>query len=417
MIDFEIPESIQTQAAMSRQMAAQVMRPAARRLDEHEGEKPWDYINLTWPFVQSQTAASLERAARQRAPAESSERKPSYFCRTLVHMVEMLAWGDMGIYLCTPGGRLGETALFSAGTPEQQERFLRRFTTGEPKWGAMAITEPGAGSDIAAIQTAAALDPAANEWVLNGEKIFVTNGLMAAQETEGFVVVWATVDRAAGRAGIKPFVVERGTPGMKVVKVERKLGIRASDTAAIVFQDCRVPYANMLGSAEVQDRRHGEGFKRVLAAFDVSRPVVAAAAIGIGRAALELGREKLAEQGIEIQYDRPAHRLLAVQRDVLEMESRLHAAWLLTLRAAWLVDMGRPNALEASMAKAAAGRVVTWVTQKGVELLGPPGYSCKLLAEKWMRDAKITDLFEGTGQINTLIVARHILGYTRHELK
>lgn len=417
MIDFEIPESIQQQIAMSRQVAEQVMRPAARRLDEHEGEKPWDYINLMWPFAQRQTAASLERAARQRAPSESGERKPSYFCRTLVHRVEMLAWGDMGIYLCTPGGRLGETALFSAGTPEQQERFLRRFTTGEPKWGAMAITEPGAGSDIAAIQTTAALDPAANEWVLNGEKIFVTNGLMAAQETEGFVVVWATVDRAAGRAGIKPFVVERGTPGMKVVKVEHKLGIRASDTAAIVFQDCRIPSANLLGGPEVQDRQQSEGFKRALAAFDVSRPVVAAAAIGIGRAALELTREKLAEQGIEIRYDLPAHRLLAVQRDVLEMESRLRAAWLLTLRAAWLVDAGRPNTLEASMAKVAAGRAVTWVTQKGVELLGPPGYSCKLLAEKWMRDAKITDLFEGTGQINTLIVARHILGYTRHELK
>jgi acyl-CoA dehydrogenase len=138
--------------------------------------------------------------------------------------------------------------------------------------------------------------------------------------------------------------------------------------------------------------------------------------MGVGRAALEFVKEKLAEEGIEIPYGKPRHTLSAVQRDVLEMEAQLRAAWLLTLRAASMLDHGLHNSLEASMAKAKAGRVVTWVTQKAVELLGPLGYSCEWLVEKWMRDAKINDIYEGTGQINTLIVARRILGYSSREL-
>jgi acyl-CoA dehydrogenase len=281
----------------------------------------------------------------------------------------------------------------------------------------MAITESGAGSDTAAIQCTATLDPETNEWILNGEKIFVTSGLMAAQESDGIVVVWATVDRSAGRAGIKSFVVERGTPGMTVTKVEDKLGIRASDTASIVFDNCRIPYDNILGSPEVHDRTKTKGFKGAMQTFDASRPAVAASAIGIGRAALEFVKAELEKNGVEFPHGVPRHKLTAVQRDVLEMEAQLKAAWLLTLRAVWMADMKMHNPAEASMCKAKAGEAVTWITQKAVELMGPLGYSRKLLLEKWMRDAKINDIFEGTGQINKLIIARRILGFRSAQLK
>jgi acyl-CoA dehydrogenase len=328
--------------------------------------------------------------------------------------IEELSWGDAGLYLSIPNAGLGGAAVMAAGTPEQKERFLgKRFREGAPKWGAMAITEPHCGSDSAAIQTTAVRD--GDHWVLNGTKIFCTSGLMAAEKSDGFVVVWATVDRAAGRAGIKSFVVEAHAPGMKVIKVENKLGIRASDTAMLVFEDCRIPADNLLGSAEVKTAT--EGFKGAMATFDATRPMVAASALGIGRAALELAREELEKNGFKIRYGLPDTQLTSAERDFMDAESDLHAARLLTWRAAWMMDRGRRNNLEASMAKAKAGLAVTRATQKAVELLGPLGYSRKLLLEKWMRDAKINDIFEGTQQINMLIVARRILGYSSSELR
>jgi acyl-CoA dehydrogenase len=204
---------------------------------------------------------------------------------------------------------------------------------------------------------------------------------------------------------------------MTVTKVEDKLGIRVSDTATIVFEDCRIPYENILGSPEVHDRTKTKGFKGAMQTFDASRPAVAASAIGVGRAALELVKEELKKNGVEIPYGVPHHKLTAVQRDVLEMEAQLKAAWLLTLRAVWMADIKMHNPTQASMCKAKAGEAVTWITQKAVELMGPLGYSRKLLLEKWMRDAKINDIFEGTGQINKLIVARRILGFRSAQLK
>ena len=326
--------------------------------------------------------------------------------------IEELYWGDAGLYLSIPNAGLGGAAVLAAGTPEQKERFLSRFQSGDPKWGAMAITEPHCGSDSAALQTTAVRD--GDHWVLNGTKIFCTAGEMAAEKSDGFVVVWATVDRNAGRAGIKPFVVDAHTPGMKVIKTENKLGIRASDTAMIVFEDCRIPADNILGSAEVKTGT--EGFKGAMATFDATRPLVAASALGIGRAALDLAREELEKAGITIRYGLPDAQLSAIEKEFMEAESELHAARLLTWRAAWMMDRGKRNNLEASMAKAKAGLAVTRATQKAVELLGPLGYSRKLLLEKFMRDAKINDIFEGTQQINMLIVARRILGYSSKEL-
>ena len=417
-ISFEIPERIKQNLQMAEALARGIMRPEARALDENEHQRPETFIKMTWPVSREQQKRALDKLAARAAGDAPQREGPGIRMLDMIFTFEMLSWGDVGQLLCMPTPLLAGAAIEAVGTPEQQERFLRRYAEGDaPVWGAMAMTEPGAGSDTSAIQTTAVLDEATNEWVLNGEKIFCTNGKLSLDESNGVVVVWATVDRSAGRAGMKPFVVEAGTPGVTVEKVEIKHGIRASDTASIVLKDAHIPYDNILGSPEVRQRDTTEGFKGAMATFDASRPLIAASAIGVGRAALEFVKDKLAEEGITIPYDAPYHALSAVQRDVLEMEAQLKAAWLLTLRAASLMDHGQANNLEASMAKTKAGKVVTWVTQKAVEILGPLGYSREWLVEKWMRDAKINDIYEGTGQINTLIVARRILDYSSRELR
>ncbi len=422
-ISFEIPDYVQQMAQMASFLAQTYMRPYARQLDENEHERPVEFINAIWPILRDQQKASLDKLVMSsnggNGGGEQSEKKKRSSTRNLqlMLMVEQLSWGDAGIYLCLPSPALGGFAIEAVGTTEQKLRLLRRFAEGDkPVWGAMAITEPGAGSDNSSMATTAVFDEEHNEWIINGEKIFITSGKLALEESNGLVIVWATVNKEAGRAGIKPFVVEAGTPGVSIGKVEIKHGIRASDTAAIVFNNARIPADNILGSPEVQATKEDKGFKGAMATFDASRPMVAASAIGIGRAAIEFVKEKLAEQGVTIPYDAPYHKLTAVQRDVLEMEAQLRAAYLLTLRSIAMLDEGLHNSLEASMAKVKAGKAVTWVTQKAVELLGMMGYSREWLVEKWMRDGKINDIYEGTGQINTLIVARRILGYTRREL-
>lgn len=437
-IEFKTPEPIEKQLRNVQIVAEHAMRPDSRRLDDNEHERPLRYVAMMLPQMQemerANIAAAKARAAKKKEavlagksnghggvavleapPAE--EARQSIANMTLVHIIEMLSWGDAGIYLCIPGGGLGGAAVQAVGTAEQIERFLTRYTEGPAKWGAMAMTEPQAGSDTGNIQTTATFDPATNEWIINGQKIFCTSGKLALEESDGMVVVWATVDKKAGRAGMKPFVVEAGTPGVIIAKVEEKLGIRASDTAAIIFDNARIPADNVLGDPEVQTGAGTKGFKGAMKTFDSTRPIVAASAIGIGRAAFEFTRDTLAKEGVKIEYGKPRWKLTAVQADLLEMEAQLRAAWLLTLKATALLDAREENKLESSMAKAKAGRAVTMITQKAVELLGPLGYSTEFLVEKWLRDAKINDIYEGTGQINTLIVAREILGYTRNELK
>src|SRR6266481_680643 len=268
MIDFELSPEIVNARAMIHMVAEQAMRPISREYDEREHEKPWDFLNMMWSA--SQTANPVSFGDTKKAEAK---KEPGAPVRNLMSAVtiEELSWGDAGLYLSIPNPGLGGAAVVAAGTPEQRQRFLARFKGGEPKWGAMAITEPGCGSDSAAITTTAVRD--GDHWVLNGTKIFCTSGEMAAEKSDGFVVVWATVDKTAGRAGIKPFVVPAHTPGMTVTRVENKLGIRVSDTAAIVFEDCRIPIDHILGSAEV---RQDGGFKDVMATFDSTRPIVAA---------------------------------------------------------------------------------------------------------------------------------------------
>ena len=312
-------------------------------------------------------------------------------------------WGDYSVRMRRQERGLGNSALQAAGTDEQKR-----------KWGhlvlAMAITEPGCGSDPSLVRTSARLD--GDHWVLNGEKIFVTTGCRA----DG-VVVWATVDKSAGRGGIKSFLVLKGTPGFIVAHKEKKLGIRADDTAAYVFQDCRIPRDQLLGGDEGVHRDGSGGFKGVMKTFNMTRPGVAAIGLGMAEAALDFTRDALREAGIEITYGPTLPAQAAAVERFMRLEALFEAARLATLRAAWLADQGQPNNMEASIAKAKAGGAVREITQGCIEILGPMGVSREHLLEKWFRDVRITDIYEGTGEIQRLIIARTLLGYTRKELK
>ena len=417
MIDFELSPRIKGTQKMLHAFAEQALRPQARKYDEEEHEKPWDLLNMIHGFMKGGLGGGLTGGSGAEKKEEGGEKKRREAQLTTAVTVEEIFWGDAGLALAFPGQGLGGAAVQATGTPEQKERFLARFSGEKPVWGAMAITEPEAGSDTANLRATAVKD--GNEWVLNGEKIFVTSGKSALEDSEGFVVVWATVDPKAGRAGIKPFIVEHGAPGMQITKIEDKMGIRCSDTVSISFMDCRIPEDNILGSAEVADpsKKSDKGFKGVMATFDATRPMVAAMAIGVGRAALDWLKQTLTDEGLEVRYAISPSRMTAIERDITEMEANLKAARLLTWRAVWMLDNGDRNSLEASMAKAKAGLAVTHITQKCVELMGPLGYSRELLLEKWMRDAKINDIFEGTGQIQMLITARNVLGFGRDKLK
>jgi acyl-CoA dehydrogenase len=320
---------------------------------------------------------------------------------TLIAMGQ--TWGDYSVRMRRNERGLGNSALQAAGTPEQKR-----------KWGdlvlAMAITEPGCGSDPSLVRTTATLD--GDHWVLNGEKIFVTTGCRA----EG-VVVWATIDRAAGRAGIKSFLVLKGTPGFIVAHKEKKLGIRADDTAAYVFQDCRIPRDHLLGGDESIPTESSGGFRGVMKTFNMTRPMVAAIGLGIAEAALDFTRDALAEAGITVGYGPNASGRPAAAEKFVRLEAVFEAAKLATLRASWLADRGEPNNMEASISKAKAGAAVREITQGCIEILGPMAVSREHLLEKWFRDVRITDIYEGTGEIQRLIIARTLLGYSRDELK
>jgi len=419
MIEFEIPKPIAQQQFVLKTVAEEMMRPHSRYFDEHEHEIPWDYINFMHQAMKASGVGSLAPSEGKKEEDPNKPKRPPIGYQLLAHVLEMLSWGDAGMYLITPGGGLGAAAVQAAGSPEQKAKFLARFAGEKPTFAAMCMTESNAGSDTAAIRTSAVLDKATNEWVLNGEKIFVTAGDKSMTEYEqtgkGFIVVWATIDPSAGRAGMRAFVVEAGTPGVKVTKLEHKLGIRCSDTAAIVLQDARVPFDHIMGSPTIETTT--KGFKGAMATFDATRPLVAASGIGVARAALEEVKTALADQGVKIRYGLPRQKLTNVEREVIDMEIMLRSAWLMIIKAVWMADNRKPNALESSMSKVKAGDVVTKITQKAIELMGPLGYSRKSLLEKWFRDAKITDIYEGTGQINRLVVARNILDYTGKDLR
>jgi len=415
MISFEMPNSIRKTVTLMQTVAENMMRPVSRHFDECEHEIPWDYINFTHEALKAMGGGTLAPSEGNGRPKDpDAPKRPSLAYQRLAYSAEVLSWGDAGLYLCTPAGMLGAAAVQATGTPEQKQRFLSRYRGDKPVFDAMAMTETHAGSEMPSATRTTAIREG-DQWVLNGEKIFVTAGRKALVDSPGFVVVWATVDPGAGRAGVKPFVVEAGTPGCSVTKQEHKLGIRASDTVSILLQDCHVPLDNILGSPEVQTKTE-EGFKGAMATFDASRPLVAASALGIARAALELLKECLERGGVQLRFGLPRSRMTNLERELADLEALHRSAWLLVLKAAWSADHRRRNTLEAAMAKVRAGEAVVRITQKAVELLGPLGLSQEHLLEKWFRDAKVNDLYEGTGQINRLIVARQLLGYSRRQL-
>ncbi|MGA8744442.1 MAG: acyl-CoA dehydrogenase family protein [Solirubrobacterales bacterium] len=401
MIDLETPKKFKPLVDQAHQVAAEVFRPISRKYDEAEHTYPKE-LDMLASLIDgmNEGAESASGAAGVRRDAnEDGENRNGSNLSTVLGIIE-LCWGDLGLLLSLPRQGLGNSAIASVASDEQLERY-------GGKWAAMAITEPEAGSDSAAIRTTAEL--IGEEYVLNGEKIFVTSG-----DRADLIVVWATLDRSKGRAAIKSFIVERDNPGLKLDRLEHKLGIRASDTANFTLQDCRVPREALLGSPEIDTK---QGFGGAMQTFDNTRPLVAAMAVGVTRAALEQTRGHLEEVGIEIGDDAPLLSQAAAAARFAELEADYEAARLLTLQAAWMADNGRPNSLQASMAKAKAGSTCVEVTLGCVELCGSVGYSETELLEKWARDAKILDIFEGTQQIQLLIVARQLLGKSSAELR
>ncbi len=400
-INLEVPKKFAMLVNQSRQVATEIFRPISRKYDtlEHEYPKELDMLaSLVDGMNASGEGGTGARGVRRDKDTTTGNKNGSNLASVLSIMEA--CWGDVALVLSMPRQGLGNAAIASVANDEQHARF-------DHLWAAMAITEPSFGSDSAAVQTTAVLD--GDHYVINGEKIYVTAGGRCDA-----VVVWASLDRSKGRAAIKSFVVEKGTPGMVVERLEHKLGIRASDTATIRFTDCRVPKENLLGSPEVEME---QGFAGVMQTFDNTRPLVAGMAVGVARAALDETGDLLHKAGVEVDYDRPAYAQSAAAATYLQMEADWEAAYLLTLEAAWMADNNRPNSLQASMAKAKAGRVGTEITLRCVELAGALGYSEHSLLEKWARDSKILDIFEGTQQIQQLIVARRLLGKSSAELR
>lgn len=403
MINLENPKKFRALVNQARQVAENVFRPISRKYDRSEHAYPVELDMLAAIMDGMNDGTTGEGAGAGKLKQDNKAKKEGVQNGTNMSTVLSLAelcWGDVGLSLTLPRQGLGNAAIAAVADDEQFARFGN-------KWAAMAITEPGFGSDSAAVRTTAVRD--GDEYVINGEKIYVTSG-----ERADCVVVWASVDRSLGRAAIKSFIVEKGTPGMDIVRLEKKLGIKASDTAAITFTDCRIPASNLLGDPEVNVEK---GFAGVMQTFDNTRPVVAAMAVGVAKASIDRTREILRKLKVKVDYSTPFKLTSQLEAQLYRYEAEWEAARLLTLKAAWMADNGMPNSMEASMAKAKAGRTANAITLGCVEMLGTLGYGEEEMLEKWARDSKILDIFEGTQQIQQLIVARRLLGKSSAELK
>lgn len=401
-MNIEIPKKFRPIINNAHQVALSVFRPISRKYDraEHEYPKELDMLaSVLDGFNEGdpESSAGASQTGKGRITDDGSVKNGANMS-TCLGALE-LSYGDVGFLLAMPRQGLGNAAIAAVANDEQLERF-------KGKWAAMAITEPGCGSDSAAIRTTAIKD--GDHYVLNGEKIYVTSGQRA-----DCVVVWATLDPGLGRVAIKSFVVEWGTPGMELARLEHKLGIRASDTAAINFTDCRVPAENLLGNPEIDPAK---GFAGVMETFDNTRPLVACFALGCAKASLDRIRELLKEH-ISLDYSKPVDNTSAIEAEIYKMEADWEAAYWLAVKAAWMADNKKSNSLEASISKAKAGRVGNHITLRCVELAGTIGYGEDELLEKWARDSKILDIFEGTQQIQQLIIARRLLGLSSKELK
>lgn len=282
--------------------------------------------------------------------------------------------------------------IWKFGTEEQKMKYLVPLAEGK-KLGAFAITEPGAGSDAGATRTTAVLD--GDEYVLNGTKVFITNAYYA----DIYVVIARTGPKELKHKSISAFIVEKGTPGFSFGKKEKKLGIRSSATYELIFENCRIPKENLLG-------QEGDGFKIAMMILDGGRNGIAAQAVGIAQGAYEFALNYAKER---IQFGKPIAEQQAIQFKLADMATRIEAARLLTYQAAWLESHGYPYGKQSAMAKVFAGDTAMWVTTEAVQILGGYGYTREYPVERMMRDAKITQIYEGTNEIQRIVIANHIL--------
>jgi acyl-CoA dehydrogenase len=381
-----------------------VIRPMSLEMDRKH-EVPESFLRN---FIQM--SSSFRGSVGHFAGGSGSEDKPrdpsrvSETNRTAAIGAEELAWADASLLLSLPGAGLGGPPVRATGTPEQKKRFLGMFddmlTGGSLKWAAYGLTEPGAGSDVAGIRSSCRKE--GKHWVLNGRKCYITNGGRAI-----WTVIFATVDPSLGRAGHRAFVVEKGTPGFEVGKIEEKMGLRANETAELVLEDCRVPEENLLGGEEAYVSKEG-GFMTAMKTFDNTRPLVGAMAVGIGRAAYEYARDFVKDNYV---LGRPIPRYAAIAERLARMGRRLDAARMLVWRATTMADLGQPNAKEASMAKAAAGQAAIAACIDAIEICGAHGTLATdhALLEKWFRDIKVYDIFEGTGNIQRVVISKRLM--------
>jgi len=384
--------------AQVRVLGREHVRPVGLEADRLGRPTPPDH-----PFFQTLVALGLGRTRFTGDPdeahsAEGAKTSPAN-ARAALCVAEELSYWDRGVAVSFPGPGLGEPPVLSMGTPAQRERFLGPFRRGDrPRWAAFAMTEPGAGSDVAAIRTSARRD--GDHWILDGEKSFAANASRA-----DWIVVWATVDPSLGREGHRAFVVQRGNDGLGDFKIERKMGLKAYESTSFTLRGCRVPADQLLGGEAHYARR--AGFKGAMQSFNATRPTIAAMAVGMGRAVLDEALGFAREEDL-LGDVRVRDRLERIRR-------KLRAARLLCWRAAWLADLRRPNVTEASMAKAFAPMVAFEAAALGMELLGEVGGRGDHLIEKLFRDVKAMDIVEGTGQIQRILMARRLLGLPRDE--
>jgi acyl-CoA dehydrogenase len=400
MISFTLNETLNGVREFLHYFAENEVRPVSLAADRAGGFTD-DFLRKVKEMGISMGALSkpsVEEDIGSLGSEGGKRRKPKTVNRLSAIASEELSWGDGAFMLSLPGPGLGGPPVQFMGTPEQRERFLSIFNRdNEPRFGAYGLTEPGAGSDVAGIRTRARKD--GQHWVLDGTKCYITNGGRAE-----WVVIFATIDATQGRNAHRAFVVEKGTPGFRVGKIEQKMGLRASETAELVLEECRVPAANLLGGEGLYESK--QGFLGAMKTFDTTRPLVAAMAVGIGRAALERATEHAKASGLMSMRSVRAVQL----RDALaRAERRLEVARLLVWRASWMADEGVPNAREASMSKAHAATAALEATATAVQVMGAAGCAGDSLVEKWFRDIKVFDIFEGTGQIQRVVIAKRLL--------
>ena len=392
-MDFSLNEEQLEFQRRCRRFAVEVMRPIADKYDREEAV-PWEAIKAArdWGLY------GLDHIQRMATDEDGLFG---------VIYAEELHWGCAGIALAIQAGSLGAAGIASAGTPEQIAQWVPEcFGTGdEIKLGAYAVTEAGAGSDVRSLRTTAKQD--GDEWILNGTKVFITNGGIA-----DVTVVVATVDKELGHRGHASFVVPKGTPGLSMGKKESKLGIRASQTSEVILDDCRVPMDHLLGGYEKLQRkleraRSGESTGRssnALATFEITRPLVGASALGIAQAAYEWTLGYLEGKS---ENDVPLLEQQRIQQTLADVATEIEAARLLVWRAAWMGRNGVPmTAGQGSMSKLKAGDVTMWATTTLMDLVGPYAQTADCPLEKWFRDAKIYQIFEGTAQVQRLVVSR-----------